>query len=205
MSEKKPKAPQEPSNTTTKRWHSLIDSPVGHLYLAANSKALTGLWYEEQTHFPIPDELGEFIPDPSAIAANSEPAPAASILKHTTRELQEYFAGKRTTFTIPLAPEEQIFSSWYGNIYVQSPTDIPQPTEPSHMPWDQAHPRRRSDKLLGTIKFQSSSPVIAFWGPMASSPATQAGSTANSSFSTSKNLQKFARVDSFRLSTILSK
>ena len=105
MSEKKPKAPQEPINTTTKRWHSLIDSPVGRLYLAASTKALTGLWYEEQTHFPIPDELGEFIPDPSAIAANSEPAPAASILKHTTRELQEYFAGKRTTFTIPLAPE----------------------------------------------------------------------------------------------------
>ena len=78
MSEKKPKAPQEPINTTTKRWHTLIDSPVGRLYLAASTKALTGLWYEEQTHFPIPDELGEFIPDPSAIAANSEPAPAAS-------------------------------------------------------------------------------------------------------------------------------
>ncbi len=105
MSEKKLKAPQELINNTAKRWHSLIDSPVGHLYLAASTKALTGLWYEEQTHFPIPDELGEFIPDPSAIAANSEPAPAASILKHTTRELQEYFAGKRTTFTIPLAPE----------------------------------------------------------------------------------------------------
>ncbi len=64
MSEKKPKAPQEPINTTTKRWHTLIDSPVGRLYLAASTKALTGLWYKEQTHFPIPDELGEFIPDP---------------------------------------------------------------------------------------------------------------------------------------------
>ena len=80
MSEKKLKAPQEPINNTAKRWHSLIDSPVGRLYLAASTKALTGLWYEEQTHFPIPDELGEFIPDPSAIAVNSEPAPAASIL-----------------------------------------------------------------------------------------------------------------------------
>ena len=76
MSEKKLKAPQELINNTAKRWHSLIDSPVGRLYLAASTKALTGLWYEEQTHFPIPDELGEFIPDPSAIAANSEPAPA---------------------------------------------------------------------------------------------------------------------------------
>ena len=79
MSEKKLKAPQEPINNTAKRWHSLIDSPVGRLYLAASTKALTGLWYEEQTHFPIPDELGEFIPDPSAIAANSERLQRASL------------------------------------------------------------------------------------------------------------------------------
>ena len=63
MSEKKPKALQEPINNTAKRWHSLINSPVGRLYLAASNKALTGLWYEEQTYFPITDELGEFIPE----------------------------------------------------------------------------------------------------------------------------------------------
>ena len=51
MSEKKPKAPQEPINNTAKRWHSLIDSPVGRLYLAASAKALTGLWYENRHIF----------------------------------------------------------------------------------------------------------------------------------------------------------
>ena len=36
------------------RWHSIINSPVGRLYVAASDNALTGIWYEEQAHFPLP-------------------------------------------------------------------------------------------------------------------------------------------------------
>lgn len=104
MSDKYPEAAQD-TTSSTMRWHSIIDSPLGLLYLAASAKALTGLWYEEQTHFPIPDELGEFIPNPSAITEDSSLAGAARILEHTARELQEYFAGERMSFTVPLAPE----------------------------------------------------------------------------------------------------
>ncbi len=123
MSEKKPKAPQEPINTTTKRWHTLIDSPVGRLYLAASTKALTGLWYKEQTHFPIPDELGEFIPDPSAIAANSEPAPAASILKHHSRTTRVF---RRQTYNLhnPSSTRGNRLSAHGMEIFIFSPLRI---------------------------------------------------------------------------------
>ena len=96
MSEKKLKAPQELINNTNAG--SLIDSPVGRLYLAASTKALTGLWYEEQTHFPYQtSSVSLFQTFGNRRKQRSSGLQRASF-KHTTREPQEHFAGKRTTF-----------------------------------------------------------------------------------------------------------
>ena len=104
------------------RWHSIINSPVGRLYVAASDNALTGIWYEEQAHFPLPHELGERITDPAGLVAEADEvaqaigadaerrgehiyvAPAR-ILAQTERELDEYFRGRRTDFEVPLDPD----------------------------------------------------------------------------------------------------
>uniref|UniRef100_UPI001EE8BFE3 methylated-DNA--[protein]-cysteine S-methyltransferase n=1 Tax=Rothia sp. HSID18067 TaxID=2419514 RepID=UPI001EE8BFE3 len=95
---------------------------MGRLYVAASDNALTGIWYEEQAHFPLPHELGERITDPAGLVAEADEvaqaigadaerrgehiyvAPAR-ILAQTERELDEYFRGRRTDFEVPLDPD----------------------------------------------------------------------------------------------------
>ncbi len=60
----------------------LVQSPAGPLTLAGTEEALTGL------HF-------------GNLTAGHESSP---LLEQAAAELQEYFAGKRRTFSIPLAP-----------------------------------------------------------------------------------------------------
>lgn len=61
-----------------------IGSPVGPLTLTASEDALTGIAFGG--------------------AGNGGGAPPSALLARTARELEEYFAGKRRTFTVPLAP-----------------------------------------------------------------------------------------------------
>ena len=35
------------------RWHSIINSPVGRLYVAASDNALTGIWYKPIFRSPM--------------------------------------------------------------------------------------------------------------------------------------------------------
>lgn len=67
-----------------------IQSPVGDLYLVASEEGLEGvLWSNPKLPVMAPT-------DTSAVAA---------ILHQAQRELQEYFAGRRRKFEVPLAPE----------------------------------------------------------------------------------------------------
>ncbi|MBD5160757.1 MAG: methylated-DNA--[protein]-cysteine S-methyltransferase [Oscillibacter sp.] len=61
-----------------------ISSPVGPLTLTASEDALTGIAFGG--------------------AGDGGDAPSSALLTQTARELEEYFAGKRRTFTVPLAP-----------------------------------------------------------------------------------------------------
>ena len=70
------------------RAHWTIESPVGPLTLVATGDALCGLYMHEQRHRPADDSLGE-----------SDDAPFAPVLD----ELEEYFAGRRRHFAVPLA------------------------------------------------------------------------------------------------------
>ena len=82
------------SNTTPARQaHTVIDSPLGPLTLVADDGMLTGLYLNRQRHAPATERFGE--------PADETNAPFAE----TSRQLKEYFAGQRTEFDLPLAPD----------------------------------------------------------------------------------------------------
>jgi methylated-DNA-[protein]-cysteine S-methyltransferase len=67
--------------------YTMVASPVGELLLTAEDGQLTGLFMPAEAHAPPPGALrddGAFAP--------------------TRRELEEYFAGERHAFDLPVAP-----------------------------------------------------------------------------------------------------
>lgn len=71
----------------------LGQTPVGPLTLVARNGALVGVWMEDQRHHP-------------GVMAYGEPARADDqVLAGAAAQLEEYFAGGRTEFDLPLAPE----------------------------------------------------------------------------------------------------
>jgi methylated-DNA-[protein]-cysteine S-methyltransferase len=67
--------------------HTVVDSPVGRLTLVATDGVLSGLYMEQQRHRPMAETFGE--PDPE---------PFGPVIT----QLEEYFAGARTTFDVPI-------------------------------------------------------------------------------------------------------
>ncbi len=72
-------------------YYTHCDSPVGMLLLTADDKALTGI------HFS-----GGRQPE---IEADWRERPDHPVLRAAARQLEEYFAGRRRRFDLPLAPE----------------------------------------------------------------------------------------------------
>jgi methylated-DNA-[protein]-cysteine S-methyltransferase len=76
--------------------HLRLDTPVGRYLIAARrtpeGDAVTGVWRENQSHFPRAARLGERTagPDP--------------LLEEASRQLLAYLAGEATGFDLPLAP-----------------------------------------------------------------------------------------------------
>lgn len=70
------------------RTHTVVDSPVGPLTLVASDGVLAGLYMDEQRHRPPEEIFG--VPDPAGFDA-------------VIAELEAYFAGGLTEFTVPLA------------------------------------------------------------------------------------------------------
>lgn len=73
---------------TGRRSHTTTGSPVGRLTLAADDDALVGLWMERHRR-PAGLDLGAADDGPFALAL---------------AQLEEYFAGARHEFDLPLAP-----------------------------------------------------------------------------------------------------
>lgn len=76
---------------TPMREHTVVDSPVGPLTLVATGGVLSGLYMEAQRHRPEEHTFGE--------RAEPDSAPFADAIA----QLEEYFAGRRTDFDLPLA------------------------------------------------------------------------------------------------------
>jgi len=69
-----------------------IATPAGTLFATAANGAITGLYFEDQKHFP---------PTADAWREDASAAPLAEC----ARQVREYFEEKRTTFDLALAPE----------------------------------------------------------------------------------------------------
>ena len=69
------------------RVHTVVYSPVGPLTLVAEDDALAGLYMTDQRHRPAEETFG--VPDDSPFGA-------------VIAQLEEYFAGDRTDFELPL-------------------------------------------------------------------------------------------------------
>jgi methylated-DNA-[protein]-cysteine S-methyltransferase len=65
-----------------------FESPLGPMIVAATARGLAGVWFEGQRH----------LPDSAAWPHDS----SHPVLKKAVAQLREYFAGKRTTFDLPL-------------------------------------------------------------------------------------------------------
>jgi methylated-DNA-[protein]-cysteine S-methyltransferase len=68
--------------------HTVIDSPVGEITLVARDGVLAGLYMPEHRHRPALETFGER---------------DASPFGEVVAQLEEYFAGKRTEFDLPLS------------------------------------------------------------------------------------------------------
>jgi methylated-DNA-[protein]-cysteine S-methyltransferase len=69
--------------------YKFVDSPVGKLKLVASQSGLTAILWENDNPRRVP--LNDLVED------NDQP-----ILLETERQLKEYFAGERNSFSIPL-------------------------------------------------------------------------------------------------------
>lgn len=65
-----------------------IQTPLGELYLVSSDKGLQGVYQKKQAA-PL-------------LKPGQETSPAAQILAQAKKELQEYFAGQRKNFDVPL-------------------------------------------------------------------------------------------------------
>ncbi len=64
-----------------------MPSPWGDLLLAATDQGLSGVWFDGQKHLP---------------SMNAWPAGSNPFIDQAELELEDYFAGRRTAFDIPL-------------------------------------------------------------------------------------------------------
>ena len=112
-----------------RRTRVVIDSPVGPLTLLAEDGALTGLYLEDREPHG-PDGLNR---------AEAGDEANDRVLAEATRQLDEYFAGQRQEFDLPLALRGTVFQRrvWqalrdipYGETtsYGHLASDIGQPT-----------------------------------------------------------------------------
>lgn len=100
-------------------------SPLGNLLLAANEQGLSGIYFDQHSHFQGKDGW--------------QILPQHVVLQETARQLDEYFAGRRREFDLPLAPSGTGFQClvWQGlrqipygetRYYAQVAQDIARPT-----------------------------------------------------------------------------
>ena len=89
-------------------YYALHDSPVGALLLVSNGKAITDLHITSGKHVPAVD--------PGWVRDDGQ-----AVLRQACRELDEYFAGRRRTFSVALAPRGTEFQKLAWTALLQIP------------------------------------------------------------------------------------
>ena len=81
------------SNTTPATWLRRIDSPIGRLEITSDGTSLTTLAIEKAGHLPL----------------DAMPEASNHILDRAARQLDEYFADRRRSFSVALAARGTAF------------------------------------------------------------------------------------------------
>jgi len=84
-------------DTDAPRLSHIVSSPVGRLLLASDGHALTGLWMLDAA-----SSSGRHPARTLGLEAGLTPSPET--FAEVAAQLEEYFAGDRKEFTVPLAP-----------------------------------------------------------------------------------------------------
>ena len=83
--QKEPKA----TRLNGSNYYASVNSPVGELTLVADATALTGLYFAGYEHAPT-------------VSREWTMQPQHPVLRQAAKQLEEYFSGERTTFSLPL-------------------------------------------------------------------------------------------------------
>ncbi|WP_314174074.1 methylated-DNA--[protein]-cysteine S-methyltransferase [Streptomyces winkii] len=86
--------------------HTVVGSPLGELTLVGDGAALAGVYFEGHLRGPSPDEIGPR--DDGAF-------------RQARQQLDEYFAGERRHFDLPLAPRGEPFQQRVWQLLRQIP------------------------------------------------------------------------------------
>lgn len=79
--------------------HALVPTALGELTVSADGDALTGLYFPAHSHPPAPERLGERVPYGED-----------DLLSAAAAQLEEYLAGPRREFDLPLRTDGDAFS-----------------------------------------------------------------------------------------------
>lgn len=71
--------------------HTLFDSPLGPMLLAASPQGLAGVWFQSQRHGPDAAHISQWPADASH-----------PVLQAAVQQLEAYFQGQRQAFDLPL-------------------------------------------------------------------------------------------------------
>jgi methylated-DNA-[protein]-cysteine S-methyltransferase len=92
---------------TARRAHTVVDGPVGPITLLAADGRLTGLYLSERRYPPAPEEFGTERsgteqPGTGHSGTEQSGAPDAGLFAAAAAQLGEYFAGRLTSFDLPV-------------------------------------------------------------------------------------------------------
>ena len=79
-------------------YFDFYESPMGKMLIVAADEGLRGLYFIDQKYY-------------REVENDWTRAPRHPVVRQTAREMQEYFAGKRTEFDVPLAAEGTPFQA----------------------------------------------------------------------------------------------
>jgi len=88
----------------------IIDTPIGKLTLAAKDGFLTRIYFEDEPHDHDRNDVQE------------DTQKNTSVLNQAAKELNEYFAGKRKIFTVPINPPGAPFCKKVWDVMVKELT-----------------------------------------------------------------------------------
>lgn len=90
--------------------HTRIDTALGELTLVADGDALTGLYFPRHWTRPDAETFGEFVP-----AADD------ALFTEVAAQLDDYLAGRRTEFDLPIAPAGDDFEQQVWQMLTEIP------------------------------------------------------------------------------------